>query len=468
MVFSTFSFLFCFLPITILLYYMIQNRTWRNLILLATSLLFYAWGEPRYLVVLFGVSLVAYFSGLAMAFCEKRELYRWKKLILFCTVALLTANLFCFKYLNFTIQNINQLLHTSIPLSQLTLPLGISFFTFQIISYIVDLSHNRISAQRNFANLLLYVSLFPQLVAGPIVRYQTIADEILHRTESVQEIAAGLRRFIAGLAKKVLLADSLGAISQNIYDMGLEICGSGLYWVAALAFMLQIYFDFSGYSDMAIGLGRMFGFHFQENFDHPYLACSVTEFWRRWHISLSTWFRDYVYIPLGGNRTSKPRWFFNFIFVWVLTGFWHGAAWNFLLWGLYYAVILLVERLFLHNWLCRRPKTVGWCYTFFIVLIGWVLFYASSLDEAVEHLWGMFAFVPWDFSKMVAINVSPLLAVYILPLSLLSILPWHRCIAPSQKPSHIWLMNLAFLGLFLICVIKIAGSSYSPFLYFRF
>ena len=299
MVFSSITFVYAFFPLVAVAYYLSKNRVYRNVVLLLASLLFYSWGEPRFLLLMLAATLAAYCGGLLM---ERSTAH--KRLILIVTVVLLVGNLFVFKYLNFFSENLSALFGWR-ALPKLTLPIGISFYTFQILSYVIDLYRGEIRVQRNYFYLLLYVSFFPQLIAGPIVRYETVEQEILERRESIDDVAAGLRRFILGLAKKVILANNIARIAETIYAGDSAVYGTTLYWLAAVAYALQIYFDFSGYSDMAIGLGRMFGFHFLENFDHPYTALSITDFWRRWHISLSTWFRDYVYIPLGGNRVKK-------------------------------------------------------------------------------------------------------------------------------------------------------------------
>ena len=335
MVFSSLPFLFFLFQAVLLLCFVRKSRTWRNGVLLTASLLFYAWSEPRFLPVMVLAATLAWLGGLGMERLRTAGRSGGEKAVFIATVTALIANLFPFKYLNFAVENLNALSGLSLPPPGIALPVGISFYTFQILSYVIDLHRGEVQVQKSWFRLLLYVSFFPQLIAGPIVRYQTVEREITDRRETLEDAAAGARRFIAGLGKKVILANRLSLIAESVYGGDAGVYGTALYWVAALAYTLQIYFDFSGYSDMAIGLGRIFGFHFLENFDHPYAAGSVTEFWRRWHISLSTWFRDYVYIPLGGNRVSRRRWVLNILIVWGLTGFWHGASWNFLLWGLW-------------------------------------------------------------------------------------------------------------------------------------
>ena len=385
MVFSSPVFLFVFLPLVLCLYYnpWWRGRGLRNAILLISSLGFYAWGEPLFVFVMLAWIAMNWLIALRMAASPQgRQRKRWLVLALVLDVGLLLA----FKYLDFAVRTAGFLLNRKVPVLQLALPIGISFFTFQIMSYVVDVYRQQAPVQRSFARVAMYVSLFPQLVAGPIVRYQTIATELSERRENRQDFADGVRRFVFGLGKKVLLADYVGLIADNIFTAhgNLSVLSA---WLGIVCYALQIYFDFSGYSDMAIGLGRMFGFHFLENFRYPYIARSVTDFWRRWHMSMGTWFRDYVYIPLGGNRVSTKRWVFNVFTVWLLTGLWHGASWNFVLWGLYYGVLLLVERL---TGLHKRLGPLAHGYTLLLVLFGWVLFRAETLPQAWTYLGYLF------------------------------------------------------------------------------
>lgn len=416
MVFSSITFVYAFFPLVAVAYYLSKNRVYRNVVLLLASLLFYSWGEPRFLLLMLAATLAAYCGGLLM---ERSTAH--KRLILIVTVVLLVGNLFVFKYLNFFSENLSAL------------------FGWRAL---------------------------PKLIAGPIVRYETVEQEILERRESIDDVAAGLRRFILGLAKKVILANNIARIAETIYAGDSAVYGTTLYWLAAVAYALQIYFDFSGYSDMAIGLGRMFGFHFLENFDHPYTALSITDFWRRWHISLSTWFRDYVYIPLGGNRVKKSRWIRNILVVWALTGFWHGAQWNFLFWGLYYGLLLLAEKLFLGRLLERLPKAVRWLYTAFFVLIGWVLFDLTDFPSLCHALKLMFVPQATDWVAAAATNVSLLKAVVYLPLGIVCCLPLLRREPKSTK--GILLADLASGLLLIVCIVFILSSSYNPFIYFRF
>ena len=462
MVFSTLTFLFAFLPIICILYFAIPNRTYKNIILLVFSLVFYSWGEPKYIVLVLAASFIAYIGGLLIhRFDSKAKL---KKTVFVITVVLLVANLFVFKYLDFTITQINGLFNSSFALAKIVLPIGISFYTFQILSYVIDLYKKEVSVQKNYFYLTLYVTFFPQLIAGPIVRYQTIEDEINARKESLDDFVCGLRRFIVGLAKKVIIANNTGAIATMIYSGDTAVYGTQFYWLAAIAYALQIYFDFSGYSDMAIGLGKMFGFNFLENFNYPYIATSITDFWRRWHISLSTWFRDYIYIPLGGNKVKKYRWLLNILIVWSLTGFWHGAEWNFIAWGLYYAVLLICEKLFLHKLLKKLPKFVCWLYAMLVVLVGWVMFNLTEPAAIIQALSQMFSFRYTDITTAIIANTDIVYALIYIPIGLVCMLPW--------KNKHInipdWLANMICLGLLAMCIVFLVGSTYNPFIYFRF
>lgn len=468
MVFSTLTFLFAFFPLVFLLYFAGKNLAYKNTVLLVFSLIFYGWGEPKYILLILATTLVAYVGGLLIDFFDKKGKSTVRKITFITTVLLLVSNLFIFKYLNFAIANVNNLFGSNIVIRQIVLPIGISFYTFQILSYVIDLYLKQIRLQKNYFYLTLYVMFFPQLIAGPIVRYQTVEDEIHMRKETLEDITYGLRRFIIGLAKKVIIANNIGAIATLIYSGDKEVYGTQFYWFAAIAYALQIYFDFSGYSDMAIGLGRIFGFHFLENFNYPYIATSITDFWRRWHISLSTWFRDYIYIPLGGNRVKKYRWIFNICVVWALTGFWHGAQWNFLLWGVYYAILLLAEKLFFHKLLDKLPKILSWAYTFFLVLIGWVLFNLTDFQQLSSALVHMFSFNFTAFGSTIMENLDLLYAAIYIPLGILCMFPWAKKIKIKQSVTMDLVINIGCLLLLCVCVIYILGSTYNPFIYFRF
>ncbi len=380
MVFSSSVFLLLFLPAVLVAYFVIPNRAYRNIILLLASLLFYAWGEPVYMVLMI-VSIVV--NWLFAILVESREA---KGAFLFADLAANLAILGFFKYQGFVAQNINVLFGTAIPDLDLPLPIGISFYTLQAISYVVDVYRGEVPAQRNPLYLGMYIAMFPQLVAGPIVRYSTIRDQILNRKENLADFCAGVRLFIVGLAKKVLLANAVAILAAEMLEGGGSQIGAAGAWAGLIAYTFQIYFDFSGYSDMAIGLGKMFGFQYLRNFNYPYISKSITEFWRRWHISLSSFFRDYVYIPLGGNRVGKPRWIFNLSVVWVLTGVWHGAAWNYVLWGVFYLVVLLLEKFVWGSALAKLPSILQHLYTIIVFMFAWLLFWIEDMSVMGEYL----------------------------------------------------------------------------------
>lgn len=470
MIFSSLTFLYFFLPVTVVLYFLCKKRVYRNLILLIMSLLFYAWGEPRYILLLLLATLEAYMGGVLIDHAGKAGKLRVQKATLIIAITLLVLNLVIFKYLNFFCDNLSSLIPQLGTIPAIVLPIGISFYTFQTLSYVIDLYRGKVAVQKNFCYLLLYVSFFPQLIAGPIVRYDTVESEICRRHETWDDVAIGLKRFIIGLSKKVLLANTVARTAEIIYAGSPDIYGTAAYWVASLAYTLQIYFDFSGYSDMAIGLGRIFGFHFLENFDYPYISRSITEFWRRWHISLSTWFRDYIYIPLGGNRVSKPRWILNILLVWALTGFWHGANWNFIFWGLYYALLLLLEKLFLGKYLKQFPAILQWLYTFFFVNLGWVLFNLTDFSQLHLALQSMFVYRPTDWLGIVSDNSDILSSViFLLPAFVLSFPVLKRPLEHiPEHPIGAAVVNVFDFALLLICITCLISASYNPFIYFRF
>ena len=373
-----------------------------------------------------------------------------------------------FKYLNFAADNVGALFGVDFNLKKIVLPIGISFYTFQILSYVIDLYLGKVKVQKNWFYLTLYVTFFPQLIAGPIVRYETVEEEIRERRESVEEFSHGLERFIRGLAKKVIIANNVAIIPTIVYAGAAQTYGSAMYWLAALGYALQIYFDFSGYSDMAIGLGRMFGFHFLENFNYPYIAKSVTDFWRRWHISLSSWFRDYIYIPLGGNRVKKARFVFNILVVWCLTGFWHGAEWNFIIWGLYYGLLLLGEKLLWGKYLEKLPKVIRWAYSMFFVLIGWVIFNMTDVNAIGRAFKVMFGFMPTDIAGVIAADTDILLSLIYVPLGIICMLPWKDKVKLPDNvvvKAGVMVLHIALLA---VSVIYTISSSYNPFIYFRF
>ena len=468
MVFSSLSFMYFFFPVVFLLYFAVKNRVWRNTVLLIASLVFYSWGEPVYILLMLAATFAAYLGGLFISRFEAKGRGREKFIACLAAVLLVSANLFVFKYFNFTLNIVSALSGLEFSLPEIALPIGISFYTFQILSYVIDLYRGKVALQKNYFLLLLYVSFFPQLIAGPIVRYQTIEDEILDRRESLEEVTLGIKRFIVGLAKKVIIANNVGALADAIYGGSSEIFGGGAYWIAALAYTLQIYFDFSGYSDMAIGLGRVFGFHFLENFDYPYVSRSITEFWRRWHISLSSWFRDYIYIPLGGNRVPKWRWMLNIMLVWSITGLWHGASWNFVLWGLYYGLLLLLEKLFLHSFLEKLPGFFSRLYTMFFVVLGWVLFRLTDPQALLHVLKSMFTLSPTNWLGILQWDATVLLGLIYLPIGIICSLPVLRRVKVSSGTAAVLLSHAGHALLALLCVIFLVSGSYNPFIYFRF
>lgn len=462
MLFSSIPFLYFFLPCVLFLYFAVPKRL-KNTVLMLVSLLFYAWGEPKYVILMAATILINYGFGLLI---EKFKGKALSKLFVVLSVVLCLASLGYFKYADFFIENFNAATGLSVELLRVALPIGISFYTFQILSYTVDVYRGDVPAQKNLISLATYVSMFPQLIAGPIVRYSTIEKQLANRTHSVQKFALGVRRFVIGLAKKVLIANTLGELCDIF--RGSDEKAVLYYWLYALAFALQVYYDFSGYSDMAIGLGKMLGFDFLENFNYPFVSSSVTEFWRRWHISLGSWFRDYVYIPLGGNRVSKPRWFFNILVVWLLTGFWHGAAWNFIVWGLFFAALLVVEKLFLLDFL-KKTKVVKRIYIALAVLISFVIFNASDMHEAFAYIGGMFGA---GSEPVVSGEMLYYLKSYavVLVLALVGSTPIVRNLALKFENSKAMkvLEPVAVAALLIVITAYLVDGSFNPFLYFRF
>jgi len=461
MVFSSLLFLFLFLPAVLTLYYCSPRRI-RNLILFVTSLFFYAWGEPVYIVIMIVSTLTDYFFGLLL---DKPSLSAAKrKGVVALSVVVNLTLLSYFKYADFLIGNINALFGTDIPLTDLPLPIGISFYTFQSMSYIIDVYRGTAKAQRNWIDFGAYVSLFPQLVAGPIVKYSTIAEQLNDRTESIELFAEGIRRFTIGLAKKVLLANNIGLLWATISSSNPESLPMLTAWLGIIAFAFQIYFDFSGYSDMAIGLGLMFGFRFNENFNKPYTSQSITEFWRRWHISLGSWFREYVYIPLGGNRHGLLKQARNILIVWLLTGFWHGASWNFILWGLYFGVILMIEKWWGLKLLAALPRWVRHVYAIILILVGWVLFAFETPALIVSYLSAMAGFNDqplWNAETGYFFYTNAVLLV-VLVIASLPKKQWTRA-------NELSLFHLVWYGfLFFLAVAYLVDATFNPFLYFRF
>ena len=466
MVFSSTIFLCVYLPLVLLGYYICPKKG-RNLFLLIVSLVFYAWGEPKYVFLMIFSILVNYIFGRLMD--KNRGRQKRLKLMLVLSVVIDIGLLSVFKYTDFVITNINAIFGSSFDLLNIALPIGISFYTFQAMSYTIDVYRDDVRVQKNLIDFGMYITMFPQLIAGPIVRYADVQDQLAERSVTTADFSEGVMRFVVGLGKKVLLANQMGAVWSDIYALGGDVSAL-MAWTGAIAYTFQIYFDFSGYSDMAIGLGRMFGFKFPENFRYPYQSVSITDFWRRWHITLSTWFKEYLYIPLGGNRRGLTRQALNLLIVWSLTGFWHGAGWNFVLWGLYYFVILFIEKLFLLKALDKLPKFFRHVYALLLIIIGWVIFASDDVSVLLPYLGSMFG----ANGAIGGMDVYTLLTKAVLLIIC--------CIASTELPKKLFLsaagaMNekAAFtlksvltIALLALSMILLIGDSYNPFLYFRF
>lgn len=464
MVFSSFTFLFFFLPLTLACTLPLKRVAARNAVLCAFSLVFYAWGEPVYVLLMLMSILVNYAAGLAME--------RWparKKLILVITLVLNLGAIGYFKYADFLLRSLNLLLPEPIPLANVVLPIGISFYTFQILSYVIDVYRGEYPAQRNLLSLATYISMFPQLVAGPIVRYGTVEKELKERRVTAEGFADGLARCAFGLGKKVLLANQMALAADKIFNSGEALPGA-VYWIGAVCYTFQIYFDFSGYSDMAIGMGKMLGFSFPENFRYPYTAGSVTDFWRRWHISLSSWFREYVYIPLGGNRRGVPRQILNMCVVWLLTGLWHGASWNFVLWGAYYGLLLILEKHVLEKALERVPRFLRHILTLLAVIVGWVIFRVETPGEAFGVLGAMFSFSGAGTGAFLISEADALVPLLLLVPAAVCCLPWKEKIEARWGTTNDYRYGRYILALavWLLSVAMLLGETYNPFIYFRF
>ena len=463
MLFTSISFLYYFLPLVLIVYFIVPKK-YKNLVLLLFSLLFYFYGEPKYILLMLFEILVAYIGAILI------DKYKDKS-ILILTLFIHIILLVIFKYTDFFISNINNIFNTNFKLLNISLPIGISFYTFQIISYVIDVYRGKVKVQKSFLKLATYVSLFPQLIAGPIVRYEIIEDELDNRKHSFENFALGTRRFIIGLAKKVLIANMLGELCTK-FDL-INERSIVFYWIFAVSYMLQIYFDFSAYSDMAIGLGKIFGFNFLENFNYPYISKSITEFWRRWHISLGSWFRDYVYIPLGGNRVNKIKFLRNILIVWLLTGIWHGASWNFIIWGLLFGILLIIEKLWLNKILDKLPNIIKRIYVLFIVMISFIIFNANTMNTAWHNIIGLFGFNKKPFINTYTIyyikSYLPILIVAIIAST-----PICKNIIEKLKKNNLInnIINILepfyIIILLLLVTAYLIDSSYNPFLYFRF
>lgn len=468
MLFSSIVFLFTFLPAVVILYYLLPVR-FRNVILLLASLVFYAWGEPVYLFLMLLSILFNYFSGLDIArnLQDKRAAKRSLVFNLIINLAVLGF----FKYEGFVLDTLNGILPVHISYHALPLPIGISFYTFQILSYIIDVYRGNVKVQTNLPNFALYVTMFPQLIAGPIVQYADVDEQLASREVSRTKFGEGSMYFIRGLAKKVLLENTSGMIFTEVSGLAKGNIAVMTAWLGAFAYMFQIYFDFSGYSDMAIGLGKMFGFEFNMNFNYPYVSKSITEFWRRWHISLSSWFRDYVYIPLGGNRVSKIKHIRNLLIVWFLTGLWHGAAWNFVAWGLYYGVILIIEKYLLSPVLDRLPDVVRHIYSIVLVVIGWVLFFSSSFGQAADYIRVMFGAGAHGFAdrESMYLLTSNLILWLILIFGSTPLVHFrYEHMLRTKKWNTTIINSVVYVALFIVCIAYLVTETYNPFLYFRF
>lgn len=491
MVFSSLLFLFRFLPVVLILYFA-APRCLKNAVLFFASLFFYAWGEPVYVVLMLFSTLVDYSHGLLVerfrkqeaeadrvlkgspedeaARAKKKKYHRCAIAVVCSSVVINLGLLGFFKYAGFLVETINDVFGTGFVMKKLALPIGISFYTFQTMSYTLDIYRGDATAQKNIINFGAYVALFPQLIAGPIVRYQTIAEELRTRKETWEDFSYGIRRFVTGVGKKVLLANTIGLLWDDISARAPEQIPVVMAWLGITAYAFQIYFDFSGYSDMAIGLGAMFGFHFPENFRYPYVSKSISEFWRRWHISLGTWFREYLYIPLGGNRVRVPRQVLNLAVVWLATGFWHGASWNFVVWGIYFGFFIIMEKLFLGKLLKRLPAFVSWLYTILLVWLGWVLFAFEDFGRGIGYLKSMFGAAGNLLCNNEAVY---LLLGFAVPLLIM-------IIGSTELPARLagrfvlekkWYQTALSIFVVVIMVLSVAylvDASYNPFLYFRF
>ena len=470
MIFSSVFFLFVFLPVTLILYFIVPWK-FKNLLLLLVSLIFYAWGEPIYVFLMLFSIIFNYFGGLQIDSLKQSGDTKKLKFSFLFTLIVNLAILGFFKYYGFVLDSLNSILPFDIPYKELALPIGISFYTFQTLSYIIDVYRGTAEVQKNFVSFGTYVTMFPQLIAGPIVRYQDIDKQLRKRTISMYKFGQGMAWFLRGLGKKVLLANNIGMMFDSIHAMGADERSVLTAWLGCLAYTMQIYFDFSGYSDMAIGLGKMFGFEFMLNFNYPYISKSLTEFWRRWHISLGTWFREYVYIPLGGNRVSAAKHIRNIMVVWMLTGLWHGAAWNFVFWGLYHGIVQLIEKKVLNNVLEKLPNFVQILYTFIIVMIGWVMFFCTSLKDLGVYLGNMIGIGGHGFIDSTGLyylftNLILIIICFIAcgPTAWKKI---QKCALKTGKARQV-VATIAYIAIFILSLAYLVNATYNPFLYFRF
>ncbi len=468
MVFSSITFLYFFLPALIIIYYIAPKKL-KNLVMLIGSLTFYAWGEVRYIFIMLVLSLVDYICGRNID--KYLDNAKKRKLFMLIDVGVNLLVLFFFKYGDFFIVNINSMLGVNIPILDMPLPIGVSFNTFQSISYIIDVYRGTTTCEKSYYNYLTYTTLFPQIIAGPIVRYVTVEEDLDEREIKVDNFSQGLRRFILGLGKKVLIANNLGALWNSIYTGTITDMSVLLYWIGIVSFGFQIYFDFSGYSDMAIGIAKVFGLTFDENFNYPYIAKNITEFWRRWHITLSSWFRDYVYIPLGGNKVSRGKLIRNLLIVWTLTGFWHGASWNFMLWGFYFAIILILEKFVLLKYLHKTPRVFQHIYTIVLLIISWVIFSFEDLEVMREYFSGMFGLNGVSFlNDLTLYYITSYFIMFILA-GIFSTPIFKGVLYRLEHGNRKVIMFSAamiYVFIFLASTAYLVNSTYNPFLYFRF
>lgn len=472
MVFSNLFFIYLFLPLNLILYYAVPNKTWKNVVLLLFSLFFYSWGEPVWVFLLMLTAFLDYTWAKCIEYFHLTGQQRRKKMALIASLVFDLGMLGVFKYSGFVVENINLLTGLSLPVPQIALPIGISFYTFQTISYVLDVYRGQVAAQKRYYKYLMYLSSYHQLVAGPIVRYSDVAAEIENRTVSAQDFSEGITRFCLGLTKKVVVANVAGSLAGNYLDADLASLSVAGAWFGVLLYTLQIYYDFSAYSDMAIGLGRMFGFHYHQNFNYPYIAKSVTEFWRRWHISLSSFFRDYVYIPLGGKYRHQ---IFNICVVWFLTGLWHGASWNFILWGVFYGALLIVEKLGLLKVLEKIPSVFSHLYLLFLTLIGWTIFYTTDLGKLGGYFGVMFGLSGNALSDP-QLSITFMNNLFWLVVAVLFCMPitqlvkrWAQAQRSEGVRAGISIVNAIMnVMLLFVCTAMLVGDSYNPFLYFRF
>lgn len=473
MVFSSLVFLFRFLPAILLLYYIVPHRL-RNLVLLVFSLGFYAWGEPIYIILMLVSILISYTGGILVDRFKRVEKIKAARATLIVSCVASLSLLAFFKYAGFAIETVNSLTGASISMLHIALPIGISFYTFQTLSYIIDVYRGEAAVQKNLISFGAYVTMFPQLIAGPIVQYKTIDVQLRTRTETTEQFAEGIHRFMIGLGKKVLIANNAGVLWDTIQAMAYSEVPVLTAWIGLAAYTFQIYFDFSAYSDMAIGLGCMFGFRFLENFNYPYMSKNITEFWRRWHISLGTWFREYVYIPLGGNRVSRWRHILNILIVWLLTGVWHGASWNFLIWGVYYGVLLLAEKFILGKYLKKLPAFFQYIYCMFFIMFGWNLFVFDNMGQGIKFLKSLLGLYGQGFLNRETVyllyNNVAILILCILGCTQLpqNIGKWLSAKLTEKGILLAVVKNTFYIGIFLLSVAWLVDATFNPFLYFRF